>query len=250
MRLPRWQIRLVLTFSVITVGLYAVRWTLFPGAQMHNEMWRFLIGDIAFLFLQILIVTIVIEELIQQSRREELQQKLNMVIGAFFAEAGTDLLGLISQSDARMAEIRTDLIPSPKWTPEHYARARRAFSTHEGAISATPEFLAALRDRLASERSYLLGLITNQALLEHGSFTDLLWATTHVSEELDARKSLEDLPATDVAHLIVDIRRVFGALGSEWLRYMEHLQGNYPHLFSLAVRTNPLDPNARVEVTG
>ena len=31
---------------------------------------------------------------------------------------------------------------------------------------------------------------------------------------------------------------------SKW----EHLKNDYPYLFSLAVRTNPFDPNASVEV--
>jgi len=29
---------------------------------------------------------------------------------------------------------------------------------------------------------------------------------------------------------------------------MQHLQEDYPHLFSLAVRTNPFDPDDKVEV--
>jgi hypothetical protein len=29
---------------------------------------------------------------------------------------------------------------------------------------------------------------------------------------------------------------------------MEHLKNDYPYLFSLAVRTNPFNPNATVEV--
>ncbi|MBA7569274.1 hypothetical protein ES708_11013 [subsurface metagenome] len=35
---------------------------------------------------------------------------------------------------------------------------------------------------------------------------------------------------------------------SEWLDYMKHLKNNYPYLFSLAMRTNPFDANASVEV--
>lgn len=248
MRLPRWQMRLVLAFTVITIVLYLFRWAAFPGEQLHNEMWRFLVGDIAFLFLQLILVTIVIDGLIQRSRMEELQQKLNMVIGAFFAETGTELLGLIAHNDRRMGDVRPDLVPSASWTAEDYGRARSDFAAHEGSLDMTPDFLERLRDMLTAERSYLLGLITNQSLLEHGSFTDLLWAITHVSEELDARGDLRNLPTSDVAHLTVDVRRVFASLGGEWLNYIEHLQANYPHLFSLAVRTNPLDPAACAEV--
>jgi len=32
------------------------------------------------------------------------------------------------------------------------------------------------------------------------------------------------------------------------LAYMKHLKKEYPYLFSLAVRTNPFDPGASVEV--
>jgi hypothetical protein len=30
---------------------------------------------------------------------------------------------------------------------------------------------------------------------------------------------------------------------------MKHLKNSYPYLFSLAVRTNPFDPNAKAEIT-
>jgi hypothetical protein len=37
---------------------------------------------------------------------------------------------------------------------------------------------------------------------------------------------------------------VYVLLVSEWLDYMQHLKRNYPYLFSLAIRTNPFDPEA------
>jgi hypothetical protein len=42
--------------------------------------------------------------------------------------------------------------------------------------------------------------------------------------------------------------RAYGRLLSEWLRYVEHLKGQYPYLYSFAVRTNPFDPAAHVGV--
>jgi hypothetical protein len=36
----------------------------------------------------------------------------------------------------------------------------------------------------------------------------------------------------------------------ERLAYLEHLQTAYPFLFSLAVRTNPLDPAASPVISG
>ena len=100
----------------------------------------------------------------------------------------------------------------------------------------------ALRARLDREKTYLLSLLGNQALLEHEAFTDLLWAVTHLAEELHVRGDFDGLPATDRAHLVVDVKRAYTQLGVQWIDYLRHLQTQYPFLFSLAVRTNPLDP--------
>jgi hypothetical protein len=41
---------------------------------------------------------------------------------------------------------------------------------------------------------------------------------------------------------------VYELLAAQWLAYMKHLRDNYPYLFSLAIRTNPFDPDASPEV--
>ncbi|MGB7970355.1 MAG: hypothetical protein WCF31_00150 [Candidatus Deferrimicrobiaceae bacterium] len=95
---------------------------------------------------------------------------------------------------------------------------------------------------------FLLSLLGNPNLLEHESFTDLLWAVFHLAEELGSRDSVSSLPESDQEHLIGDIRRINVLLSLEWLAYMRHLQEDYPYLFSLAVRINPFDLEAKVEV--
>ena len=87
-------------------------------------------------------------------------------------------------------------------------------------------------------------LLNNPNLLEHDSFTDLLWAVFHLTAELAHRKDLGSLPETDCEHIAGDIKRAYSSLAHEWLNYMKHLKNNYPYLFSLAIRTNPFDVNA------
>ena len=53
----------------------------------------------------------------------------------------------------------------------------------------------------------------------------------------------------DYDHLTGDMKRAFMKLLEEWLEYMKHLKKDYPYLFSLAVRTNPMDANAAVVVS-
>jgi hypothetical protein len=75
------------------------------------------------------------------------------------------------------------------------------------------------------------------------------WAVFHLAEELDHRTDLAAAPASDIAHLTGDVKRAYAATAVAWLDHAQHLQKRYPYLFSLLVRTNPLDPTASVVVT-
>jgi len=78
----------------------------------------------------------------------------------------------------------------------------------------------------------------------------VLWAIFHVMDELSARRSLEGLPDSDLEHLAGDVRRVYGRLTAAWLRPCRHLQGAYPYIFSILVRTHPLQDHPDPIVRG
>ena len=111
------------------------------------------------------------------------------------------------------------------------------------AITGSPDCLkislVELKAFLVQKRQFLLALLENPNLLEHQRFTDLLWATFHLTEELEARESFSSLPRADYAHISGDIQRLYRQLAAEWVAYVEHLKLNYPYLFSLVVRMNP-----------
>jgi voltage-gated potassium channel len=62
------------------------------------------------------------------------------------------------------------------------------------------------------------------------------------------RPSLLDLPEADHRHLEGDMARIYGLVVREWFITMRYLKDNYPYLFSLAMRTNPFNPNASAVV--
>ncbi len=106
----------------------------------------------------------------------------------------------------------------------------------------------ALREFLVSHEDFLLRLVENPMVFEHESFTDLILALNHLTEEVKARGDLSSLPPADENHLTSDIRRVYELLILEWVKYMEYLKVHYPYLFSLAMRKNPFDVSASVVV--
>ena len=98
--------------------------------------------------------------------------------------------------------------------------------------------LSFLRAFLAERRGFLPGLLENQNLLEHETFTDLLWTVFHLMEELSLRKDARSLSRADSEHLAGDLRRVYVSLVAEWLAYLKRLKKEYPYLCFLAVRLN------------
>ena len=87
-------------------------------------------------------------------------------------------------------------------------------------------------------------------LVEHENFNDLLLSVFHVLDELSNRGELGALPESVMKHLTGDISRAYKKLISQWVIYLRHLKGEYPYLFSLAIRTNPFDKNASPVVGG
>ena len=134
------------------------------------------------------------------------------------------------------------------WSDREFKEAASFLARWEQKVDSRTGDLACLQDYLVGKKGALLGLLENPNLLEHEAFTDLLWAVSHLLQELEARKSLTGLPDTDLNHLSGDIQRAYTYLLREWLIYMQHLKADYPYLFSLAVRMNPMDPEARPEV--
>jgi len=236
-----WLVPLGLALFAASVVLYAVQYAIFRDA---HHLFIYLLSDIAFLPIQVLLVTLVINELLGEREKRSRLRKLNMIIGAFFSELGTALLAFFSHVDPKLGDVRRDLIVTGDWSPGEFADVSRRLSKYDYHIEIQRADLDELRILLASRRDFLLQLLQNPNVLEHESFAELLRAVFHVAEELVTRETMVDLPPQDLDHLANDMRRVYVLLVGQWLGYMRHLRDEYPYLFSLAMRTNPFDRDA------
>ena len=245
MNQSRWQITLAVVLVSIAAALYILQIYLFHS---QRDTFFYLFQDLAFVPIQVLLVTVIVDRFLRIRERMALLKKLNMVIGAFFSEVGTKLLRSCIEFDRDHHAIGEKLIITPDWTDRQFAAAVAGLRTHQFHTDSTGGDLAGLKEFLVARRGFLLGLLENQNLLEHETFTELLWAVFHLMEELDSRQEVRSLPRPDCEHIAGDIQRAYVILIKEWLAYMQHLKREYPYLFSLAVRTNPFDPGASVEV--
>lgn len=237
---------LIVGLLITSSLLYTIDWFLNP--ELRETMGFYAMLDLAFVPVNVLIVGLFLNRLIALRERQELLQKMNMVIGAFFAQAGKELIGRLADFDERLDDNRHNLAFNGSWTAGDFERHRDAVRHDRHHMRLDMSDVVGLKDLLHEQRPFLLGLLQNGNLLEHASFSDMLWAVSHLAEELDARDDLDSLPETDRRHLETDMARAYGRLLGEWLLYARHLQSRYPFLFSFACRTNPFDPAARVEV--
>lgn len=241
-----WQILLGLSFIVLSAILYFIHYTIFKDS---HHIFLYLIGDIAFLPIEVLLVTLIIDQLLSAREKKAKLKKLNMVIGSFFSEVATQLLKSLSDFISLEDPMRKDLVENNDWSNKAFSNIQKHLKGYDYRVESQKSDLEGLRNFILEKRDFLLRLLENPNLLEHESFTELLWAVFHLMEELAFRVDLKQLPNTDIQHLSGDIKRVYSLLISEWLAYMKHLRDNYPYLFSLAVRMNPLDPKASPLVT-
>jgi hypothetical protein len=219
-------------------------------AIFHDPHLIFAYGLHAFAFLpiEVLVVTLIIDRLLAAREKQDRQHKMNMVIGAFYSAVGRSLLRSLLNLDAGRAAVAARAGVAPDWSERRIEEAAAWARRHRFALHGDLGTFAALRDLLAQHREFLLRLLENPMLLEHEAFTELLWAVSHLEEELAARAALETSPPSDLEHLVGDAERAYAQVLAQWLEYMIHLRRRYPFLFSFAARTNPLREEARVEV--
>ena len=239
------QILFGITLIILSALTYILDYLIFRDAR---DLFFYSLMDIAFLFIQVLLVSLIINNLIESREKQDRMERLNTVIGVFFSEVGTELLSYLSDIDPDLETIRKDLIVSTTWTEEEFNYTTKRLNTYRYEIDQEKLNLDHINNILKSNRNFLLIMMENPNLMEHERFTELLRSVFHLAEEMKLRGTVTDLPCEDCIHIAGDINRAYGMLVREWISYMKHLKNNFPYLFSLAMRTNPFDQTASVIV--
>lgn len=242
----RWQLLFGLALVTLSAVLYSVQISVFESTR---DTFFYLFQDIAFVPVQILIVTLIVDRLLNAREKRILLEKMNMAIGVFFSETGTRLLKSLAALDANLHGIDRDLMTGAGLSRKQFAVLAKKINAHDAGVDSRMADLDGLKGLLMEKRTFLTALLQNPNLLEHDSFTDLLMAVFHLTDELAFRDGFKGLPEADYRHLNGDIKRAYALLMYEWVGYMRYLKDNYPYLYSLCVRTNPFNPGASAIVT-
>jgi hypothetical protein len=236
-----WEFKLGIVLILLSFFVYTIKFLVFGNLE---STYIYFFNVLGFLPINILLVTLILNQLLIMRSRKEKLEKMKMVIGTFFSEFGTKLLVYFSNSDPNLEKICGHLIVGNDWSDDEFVRVNRELQQYAYTVDIKKVDLVSLKQFLVQHRTFLIRLLENPVLFEHAPFTELLRAIFHLTEELESRDILIDLPERDYAHLASDIQRVYMSLMSQWLDYMKYLMNKYPYLFSLAMRKNPFDKMA------
>jgi hypothetical protein len=245
MKKAYWFIILICSLIITSVTFYFIQISIFENPR---DTFFYMFQDLAFVPLQALLVTFILDGLLKKRDKQALLNKMNMVIGVFFHEVGTELFTHFRQCTQNYEELSNNLKITTYWTSKDFNKKIKHLKFYPYEIQTNPEKLQYLMKFFQSKRECILSLLGNPNLLEHDTFTDLLLAVSHLSDELYHRKEFTDLNPRDLEHLKNDLIRAYKLLVSEWLSYMKHLKTDYPYLYSIALRTNPFNPEAKIQI--
>ncbi|MBC7764998.1 MAG: hypothetical protein H7Y41_00815, partial [Hyphomonadaceae bacterium] len=186
------------------------------------DTFFYMIQDFAFIPIQILIVTIIVNELLLWSEKQQTRKKIYMVIELFFSAFGTQMMRHIFTLDGHFEKLKKEFDLKHELTNETFANAMRAAKHFAFGLTFDVEKMQLLQTFLTTHRTFFLAMLGNPNLQEHTTFSDLLLAISHLTEELTFRQSLTNLPKADQDHLLLDIERVYRRVLVEWLLYVKH----------------------------
>ncbi|HPI88334.1 MAG TPA: hypothetical protein PK859_03425 [Spirochaetota bacterium] len=239
---------LILTLSLLAASAVSY---IFQIVIFHNQhdTFFYLLQDLSFVPINVLLVTLIIDKLLEKKEKENLIKKLNMVIGVFYNEIGISLMTLLVEKNINSGSISHQLVVSSQWDDKKYAETIKKITSFSYKFELDSFFLDKIRRFLVERRQTLIELLGNPNLLEHDSFTNMILAVFHLTDELDHRDDFSILPESDARHLSGDLNRAYSLLLAEWLLYLSHLKKTYPYLFSIALRKNPFDSERNIIVT-
>ena len=98
-----WQFYVTFLLILGSVTVYMIHYFIFKDT---HHIFIYLVGDIAFVFIEVLLVSIIIHQLLNEWEKKSHLKKINMVIETFFSEFGKQLLAFFSSHDKNRGIIQ------------------------------------------------------------------------------------------------------------------------------------------------
>ena len=229
----------ILLISILSISSACIYFIQIVFFQKQEDTFFYFFQDLAFIPIQVLVVTLLFNKLIKIIGNYQNRKRINVIISAFFSELGTSILYELSKFNENLDELCS--IINITEVNRNLSDTKKKIKDFEYKIHVTTEQLEGLARVLIRKKTFMISMLENSSLMEHDSFTDMLWSVFHIADEMQSRDNMKDLPQADIDHLSKDILRAYPLIIIEWINYMRYLKAEYPYLYDLALRKNPFN---------
>ena len=151
-----WRVLLGASLLVLSALFYFLHYFIFRDP---HHIFIYLLGDVAFVFVEVLLVTLIIHSVLEQREKSSRLKKMNMVIGAFFSEVGSRLLEILSQLDPETERLQQELVPEKRSVEQEFQEVRRWLMTHDYTVEAGKVDWMGLKTFLVERRDFFANIV-------------------------------------------------------------------------------------------
>jgi len=119
MKQYKWYFFLTLVLVLSSVLIYVIQISFF---YKPADTFFYLFQDLAFLPVEVLLVTLIIDRLLKKREKQTLLNKMNMVVGIFFSEMGTQLMKHMASIDSEPEKICDFFSGEQSWSDKFLNR--------------------------------------------------------------------------------------------------------------------------------
>lgn len=228
--------QLILLLLCASALLYAIHYLIFR--DLHH-LAIFGLHELAFVPLEVILVTLGLDQLVEKTHREEARSKVSIIETLYFNESGGTMLRYLTSFDPDAARLRELLQVTEDWHSSDFRQAIRQLKSYPFLLDLDRIDFFGLHYHLSQRHEYYRSMLENPALTQSEAFTEMIMKIYLLWEELDGRTNLYQLPEKDRNYLAELLHEIYRELTEYWLDNVYNHSIHNRFRLHRAVESNP-----------
>ena len=228
--------QLILLLLCASALLYAIHYLIFR--DLHH-LAIFGLHELAFVPLEVILVTLGLDQLVEKTHREEARSKVSIIETLYFNESGGTMLRYLTSFDPDAARLRELLQVTEDWHSSDFRQAIRQLKSYPFLLDLDRIDFFGLHYHLSQRHEYYRSMLENPALTQSEAFTEMIMKIYLLWEELDGRTNLYQLPEKDRTYLAELLHEIYRELTEYWLDNVYNHSIHNRFRLHRAIESNP-----------
>ncbi len=228
--------QLILLLLCASALLYAIHYLIFR--DLHH-LAIFGLHELAFVPLEVILVTLGLDQLVEKTHREEARSKVSIIETLYFNESGGTMLRYLTSFDPDAARLRELLQVTEDWRSSDFRQAIRQLKSYPFLLDLDRIDFFGLHYHLSQRHEYYRSMLENPALTQSEAFTEMIMKIYLLWEELDGRTNLYQLPEKDRNYLAELLHEIYRELTEYWLDNVYNHSIHNRFRLHRAIESNP-----------